>query len=80
MPSVWHEHQLHTFDCASIQKVKYYNTLKERLLAIRGSGLRAARKVVKAIDRANKQAARESQRMQKLLYSNVSDERVQYKS
>lgn len=41
-------------------------------MARRGGGLRAAIKVVKAIDRANKQAARESQRMQRLFYSNVS--------
>jgi len=65
-------HQLHIFDCASIQKVMHYNTLKEKSLARRGSGLRTAIKVVKAIDRANKQAARESHRMQKFSYSNVS--------
>ncbi|MFY2508844.1 hypothetical protein ACN3E9_11275 [Vibrio pectenicida] len=34
-------------------------------MARRGSGLRTAIKIVKAIDRANKQAARESQRRQK---------------
>jgi len=50
----------------------HYNTLKEKSLARRGSGLRTAIKVVKAIDRANKQAARESHRMQKFSYSNVS--------
>ncbi|EGQ9298942.1 hypothetical protein E4T16_22955 [Vibrio parahaemolyticus] len=63
---------MHTFDCSGIKKVNNYKTLKEKLLARRGGGLRAAIKVVKAIDRANKQAARESQRMQRLFYSNVS--------
>ena len=48
-----------------IRKVSVTPHQRRKTLARRGSGLRTAIKVVKAIDRANRQAARESQRRQK---------------